>query len=106
MNSQSFRPALDPSNYEFGVLLIKRQRSGIVIVALLVALSTETSVAIAPYHITDLGTLGGTMSHAFSVNIHGDVVGSSTIDAGTEHAFLYHNGTMIDLGVLSGDTSS
>jgi probable HAF family extracellular repeat protein len=77
------------------------------VVALLVALSGETAVAISPYHITDLGTLGGTYSQARGINIHGDVVGSSTTTSGDEHAFLYHDGAMTDLGVLySGDTSS
>lgn len=52
------------------------------------------------YEITDLTTLGGTASHAYGVNIHGDVVGESLTTTGLTHAFLYHNGAMTDLGVL------
>jgi probable HAF family extracellular repeat protein len=54
----------------------------------------------ANYRITDLGTLGGSVSFAFDVNVHGDVVGSSTTVTGETDAFLYHNGAMTDLGVL------
>jgi probable HAF family extracellular repeat protein len=70
-------------------------------------LLTGRSLVATPYQITDLGTLGGTTSYAFGVNIHGDVAGSSTTASGAEHAFLYHNGAMTDLGVLNtGDTFS
>ena len=70
-------------------------------------LLTSRSLWATTYSITDLETLGGTASHAFGVNIHGDVVGSSITSSGAEHAFLYHNGSMTDLGVLvSGDTGS
>jgi probable HAF family extracellular repeat protein len=43
--------------------------------------------------MTDLGTLGGIISQAFSVNSSGDIVGGSNGDA-----FLVHNGKMTDLG--------
>jgi probable HAF family extracellular repeat protein len=71
------------------------------------SLLTCRSLPATTYQITDLGTLGGKVSYAFGVNIHGDVAGSSTTASGDEHAFLYHNGVMSDLGVLdSGDTFS
>lgn len=56
----------------------------------------------ASYTIVDLGTLGGTASYAYDVNIHGDVVGTSTTSTGETRAFLYQNGSMTNLGVLDG----
>src|SRR5262249_2636129 len=55
--------------------------------------------------MTNLGTLGGTVSNAISINDRGQVVGwsatggfqpNSTIP--TTNAFLYSNGTMVGLG--------
>ena len=57
------------------------------------------------YTLTDLGTLGGTTSTANGVsgpghNVHGMIVGSSTLSDGTEHAFLHVSGQMYDLNTL------
>jgi probable HAF family extracellular repeat protein len=65
-----------------------------------IAFAIAGSARAATYQITDLGTLGGTVSYAFDVNIHGDVVGQSTTTTGETRAFLYHNGSMTNLGVL------
>lgn len=55
------------------------------------------------YQLTDLGTLGGTNSSAFSINNAGGIVGSSTLTGDvTGHAFKYTNGMMTDLGTLGG----
>jgi probable HAF family extracellular repeat protein len=63
--------------------------------------------------MTDLGTLGGTISGAFFdgvtqiVNDRGQVIGASTLAGDqTSHAFLWDRGTMIDLGTLGGDNST
>lgn len=50
------------------------------------------------YHITDLGTLGGTYSSAFSVSDSGFVSGGATLSNGTEHAILWYRGKKLDIG--------
>jgi probable HAF family extracellular repeat protein len=53
--------------------------------------------------VIDLGTLGATYtsSSASAVNASGQVVGTSaTAVSGFNHAFLWHNGVMTDLGIL------
>jgi probable HAF family extracellular repeat protein len=65
---------------------------------------------------TNLGSLGGTLfSDAFNVNDRGVVVGSSDLAGDTNfwafpfinnHAFLWRNGALTDLGTLPGDPSS
>jgi probable HAF family extracellular repeat protein len=51
--------------------------------------------------MTDLGTLGGANSVAYSINNLGVVVGRSDISGGYWHGFSYAGGQMTDLGVLS-----
>ncbi len=58
------------------------------------------------YTVTDLGTLGGTESHAAAVNDYGQVVGKAMTSGGVFRAFAYSGGTMIDLGTLGGDYSA
>ncbi|MGH8371272.1 MAG: hypothetical protein ACRETO_00890 [Gammaproteobacteria bacterium] len=58
------------------------------------------------YRVIDLGTLGGSFSVAEDLNDHGQIVGQSTTDTGANHAFLYHDGAMTDLGTLPGGTDS
>ena len=57
------------------------------------------------YHVTDLGTLGGTSSYVGGMNNSCQVVGWSNTAGGSVHAFLYSNGVMTDLGTLGGSTS-
>ena len=59
--------------------------------------------------ITDLGTLGGTFSQAHAINDQGMVIGLATTTGGTESlesAFLWHDGTMINIGLPPGATYS
>jgi len=51
---------------------------------------------------TLLPTLGGNFSLARSINGEGQIVGYSTTADGQIHAFLYQDGTMTDLGTLTG----
>ena len=61
--------------------------------------------------MTDLGTLGGTLSHAYGINSAGQIAGDSstgTLDAygrSISHAFLYSGGAMTDIGTLGGSVS-
>jgi probable HAF family extracellular repeat protein len=60
--------------------------------------------------MTDLGILlgGGDFvdSIAWAVNNRGQVVGSSSTTSGVQHAFIWEDGTVIDLGTLGGLFSS
>src|SRR5215472_15567820 len=51
--------------------------------------------------LIDLGTLGGTQSQGNALNHHGQVTGYAYTTV-QSHAFLYSNGTMLDLGTLGG----
>lgn len=48
--------------------------------------------------ITNLGTLGGLDSYGRAINDHGQITGLSDTAFGAQHAFLYSEGRMIDLG--------
>jgi probable HAF family extracellular repeat protein len=51
--------------------------------------------------MTDLGTLGGFCSSAYSINNQGQIVGLACITGDTDdHAFIYQNGVMTDLNTL------
>jgi probable HAF family extracellular repeat protein len=48
--------------------------------------------------VADLGTLGGEESEAMAINTYSEIVGGADTADGKEHAFLYANGQMYDLG--------
>ena len=52
-------------------------------------------------NLADIGTLGGNSSSAYAINDLGQIVGHSSTSAGSEHAFLYRDGDLIDLNSLS-----
>ena len=66
--------------------------------ALLPIASTAQNLA---YAIKDLGTLGGAMSCAYSVNNERQIVGESINWAGNLHSFLYSQGALTDLGAVT-----
>lgn len=56
---------------------------------------------------TGLGTLGGSFSAAYSIsNSGGFVTGWAHNVSNASHAFLYQNGSMLDLGLLAGAAAS
>ena len=58
-------------------------------------------------HMTDLGTLGGTLGVANGLNDSGVVVGQSDLPGDqTFHPYLWNGRRMIDLGTLGGDFGS
>jgi probable HAF family extracellular repeat protein len=57
--------------------------------------------------VTDLGTLGGSISEGLALNSSGQVAGMSFIDGDSEfNAFLYSTGSLLNLGTLGGPFSS
>lgn len=63
------------------------------------------STRLPRYTVTDLGTLGGTLGFAMGINDQGWVDGFSSLPDGDQHAFLWHNGVMTDLGTTGGPNS-
>ncbi len=74
--------------------------------ALLLSLSA-LGTAQSTYTLSELPALGGTVGAADSINDKGWIAGYANISGDrTEHAVLWMNGTMIDLGTLGGPNSS
>ena len=87
--------------------------AGLAIVALAVPLLAVGSLnrhaakaARADVTVTDLGTLGGRTSFAAAINDKGVVTGGADLEGGTQHAFRWSDGDMVDLGTLPGGSSS
>lgn len=88
----------------------------IVLLALVACSGIANEAAAIPpaYHITDLGTLGGTFSQGQDINASGQVTGESyTTGDAPHHAFLWTpttpngpDGTLHDLGTLGGSYSA
>jgi probable HAF family extracellular repeat protein len=49
----------------------------------------------------DLGTLGGCCSRVAAINNRGQIVGSSATASGEDHAFLWQDGVMTDIGAFN-----
>jgi probable HAF family extracellular repeat protein len=86
--------------------------------------ATSAAAATTTYTITDLGSLGGGVTHGLAINVSGQVTGDSVLSqlvqvpcppqkyggpqkcfAHPDHAFVWSNGTMTDLGTLGGNFS-
>src|SRR5678815_4791060 len=66
------------------------------------ALPAAAQLPTNSYTVTDLGHLGGGGTVPYDVNDTGQVVGTSRRADGWLSAFLWQNGSMIDLGGLPG----
>ena len=77
-------------------------------IAISILLTTLAIAQPAPrYAVVDLGTLGGTFGLAFGINDKGQVGGFANLPGDTaQHAFVYANGVMTDLGTLGGPNSA
>jgi probable HAF family extracellular repeat protein len=85
----------------------RKMRRLLVLVSALPFLSANGDVwGQIQYNVTDLGTLGGTVSCASGINNSGQVVGYAYTSEGDYHAFLYDRGEMIDLGTFGGPNST
>jgi probable HAF family extracellular repeat protein len=76
-------------------------------IAISILLATLAVAQPAPrYAVVDLGTLGGTFGLAFGINDKGQVGGFANLPGDmAQHAFVYANGVMTDLGTLGGSNS-
>ena len=102
--------------------LVAALAEGAVVPAAAVA-AAPASAATTTYTITDLGSLGGGVTHGLAINALGQVTGDSFLakqvqvpcpypqspnqkcPANLDHAFFWSNGTMTDLGTLGGNNS-
>jgi probable HAF family extracellular repeat protein len=93
-----------------------RMSARIVVMAIFVALSigdqmvaqepVGTAQGLPGYTAIDLGTLGGTLSWATGINEAGWVDGFSNLTGdANQHAFLWRDGLMTDIGTLGGPNS-
>lgn len=85
---------------------ISRIALAVVSAALLVAggaepLLAQTPAPAYPYEVVDLGTFGGELANAFSINNRGEVVGRAEDPNRASRGFLWRDGEMIDIGGLS-----
>jgi probable HAF family extracellular repeat protein len=101
-----------------GRLAVLALAIGVALVALFLSLSLspmrsafattdENPFATGKLSIRNLGMLpGGDYSEAYAINDDGQVVGTSQTASAREHAFLWQDGKMRDLGTLGGRYSS
>lgn len=85
---------------------MKHLSLAIAVLVLLSLVPGDHAWADAYFHITDLGTLGGSYSRATGITADGTVVGESEDTNYETHAFQWSDGSMTDLGTLTGGTYS
>jgi len=80
---------------------------GLALAATATGSTGRTSAGAARWTITDLGTLGSAWrdSSAAAINERGEIAGTNGTASGRQHAFLWRDGKMVDLGTLGGRDS-
>ncbi|MFN7994097.1 MAG: hypothetical protein U0Q18_10865 [Bryobacteraceae bacterium] len=69
--------------------------------------NTYQSQRATSYDVSVIPTFGGSFSYAYAVNNRGHVVGTAALTGDlSQHAFLWYDGAIHDLGVLPGDALS
>jgi probable HAF family extracellular repeat protein len=69
-------------------------------------LTLSTVCSAVTYSVIDLGTLSGSASHGYGINLSGEAVGDSYITSDAAYHALRFDGTIQDLGTLGGTNSS
>ena len=85
-----------------------RTKSIFVLAIMVIVRAASPASAEVLYNVTDLGTLGGNSSRAYSINNSGQIVGQAKDASNRHHATLFDptgNGLNTDLGTLSGGDS-
>ncbi|MFP5287305.1 MAG: hypothetical protein ACLGI9_16315 [Thermoanaerobaculia bacterium] len=81
--------------------------ASVVLSSALLAGSAHSAAPTGEYQVTNLPTLGGTVSRGNSINNRGWVAGYSNLAGNpSRHATLWLDGTAVDLGTLGGPNSS
>jgi len=70
---------------------------------MLTSLSALPQTQLPRYQVLDIGTLGGSEAAAVDINDRGEVTGEASRADGWQHAFIYKDGGMVDLGTLQED---
>lgn len=65
---------------------------------LAIAVATVPALGGISYTVTDLGSLGGSAA-GICINESGQVIGASRTLSNSTHAFLYSNGSMVDISL-------
>jgi len=90
--------------------LLIRLISGLIVLNLgssLVVAQAQIGGRLGSYIVRDLGTLGGTQSSAYGINNLGWATGAANLPGDqTEHAVVWRNGSITDLGTLGGENGS
>src|SRR5262245_45831236 len=86
---------------------MKRNLATWAVLTMVASAAGKTAPAPPEFSLVDLGTLGGSAAAARGINDRRQIVGdSATLPDGWNHAFLWEDGTMTDLGILPGGKSS
>lgn len=64
-------------------------------------LNAQTPAPAYAYEVVDLGTFGGELANAFSINNRGEVVGRAEDPNRASRGFLWRDGELVDIGGLS-----